>query len=553
MPLEGFVPYEKEDADKYNKFRWWPGITFGDMLDKAADLYPNKEALVDNTSRLSYFQLREKANRLAISLTELGIKKQDRVLLQLPNWNEFVYSYFALQKIGAIVVLLIARYAQTELNHLCRLTKATAWIVAEKHYNIDYLPIIDDVLKANPELKHVILVRAKDNERFLSLERLIEKADLSEPNLQKLAERRPDPMEVAHMGPTGGSTGLPKVAPRTHNSYISRTEYTARAWELCNNDICIIVAPVGHDLPFSVGICPTIFAFGKLVMLDSTHPEDILSMIQREKVTAIPWVPALASRLVSFGGLKDYDVSSLQKMYCGGQASPAKLVKDVNEKLGCKYINAYGGTEGQHTMTRLDYDQALVHTTVGRPICPYDTYKVIAPNGKELPLNTPGELVIKGPCVFTGYYNAPEENEKAFTRDGFFRTGDQVMIDNSGNVTITGRIKDIIMRGGENISPVEIEDLIITHPDVAQVSVVGMPDPVLGERACAYIQPKPGAKLSSDDIISFLKNRGASVLQLPERVEFIDSMPLTEAQKADKKPLREDIRKKLLDEGILEQ
>ena len=551
MPLAGFIPYKKEDTDKYNKFRWWPGITFGDMLDKASSLYPNKEALVDSTSRLTYSQLREKADRLAISLMELGVKKQDRVLLHLPNWSEFVYSYFALQKIGAIVIPLIARYAQTEVEHLSRLTGATAWIVPEEYRNIDYLPIINDVLKANPKLKHVILVRSKERKQFLSLEKLIEKADLSEANLNKLAERRPDPMEVAHMGPTGGSTGLPKVAPRTHSSYISRAEYTARAWELCNNDTCIIIAPVGHDLPFSVGISPTIFTCGKLVMLDSTQPEDILSMIQKEKVTAVPWVPALASRLVSFEGLKDYDVSSLQKMYCGGQASSAKLVKDVNEKLGCRYLNAYGGTEGQHSITRLDYDQTIVHTTVGRPVCPYDTYKVIDANGKELPLNTPGELVIKGPCVFTGYYNAPEENEKAFTKDGFFKTGDQVIIDNSGNIIITDRIKDIIMRGGENISPMEIEELIITHPDVAQVSVVGMPDPVLGERACAYIQTKTRAKLSSKGIISFLQSKGASVLQLPERVEFIDRMPLTEAQKADKKPLREDIRQKLTDEYVI--
>ena len=173
MPLEGFTPYKKEDAGKYTKFRWWPGITFGDMLDKAADVYPDKEALVDSTSRYTYSQLREKANLLAISLMKLGIKKQDRVLLQLPNWNEFIYSYFAVQKIGAIVVLLLARHAQIEIDHICRLTGATAWIVAEKYRKIDYLPIIDDVLKANPELKHVILVRSKDDKQFLSLEKLI--------------------------------------------------------------------------------------------------------------------------------------------------------------------------------------------------------------------------------------------------------------------------------------------------------------------------------------------------------------------------------------------
>lgn len=550
MLLEGVVPYKEEDAEKYVKFRWWLGITLGDMLDKAADLYPNKEALVDNTSRLTYSQVREKANRLAISLMELGIKKQDRVILQLPNWNEFVYSYFAIQKIGAIVVMVLPRHAQTEINYFCRLTEATAWIVPEKFRNIDYLPIIDNVLKENPGLKHVILVRGKDNKRLLSLERLIEKADLSESNLNKLAERRPDPMEVAHMAPTGGTTGLPKVAPRTHNAYINKAEYTARAYELCNNDILLAVAPVGHDMSFCMGILTTIFTFGKIVMLDSTLPEDILSTIQKEKVTHVVWVSTLIDRVVNFEGLKNYDVSSLKKMYCSGQISPAQQVKDVNEKLGCMYLNAYGGTEGMSTMTRLDYDQATVYATTGRPTCPYDTYKVIDANGKDLGLDTPGELIVKGPGMITGYYKASEENEKAFTADGFFKTGDQAMIDNSGNIILTGRIKDIIRRGNENISPIEIEVLIIEHPEVEAVAVVGMPDKKMGERICAYIQSKPGAKLSFEGIISFLKGEGASVLQLPERIEFIDEVPLTKVGKPDKKPLREDIRKKLIAEGI---
>jgi len=550
MSLKGFTPYKKEDTDKYNKFRWWAGITFGDMLDKAADLYPNKEALVDDTKRLTYLELREKTDRLAISLMELGIKKQDRVLLQLPNWSEFVYSYFALQKIGAIAVLLITRHAQMEINYFCRLTGATAWIVAEKYRHIDYLPIADDVLKANPELKHIILVRGEDTKQFLSLEKLIEKADLSETNLQKLAERRPDPMEVDHLGPTGGTTGVPKLAAHTHSNYMCKAEYTSRAWELNNNDVCLAVIPVGHDACFNMMVCSTIFTFGKLVVLDSTLPEDILSTIQREKVTATVMVPGLVSRIVNFKDLKDYNVSSLVKLYVGGQASPADLVKDVNEKLGCKYVNAYGGTEGMSTMTRLDHDPATIHTTVGRPCCPYDTYKVIDENEKELPLNTPGELSVKGPCLFAGYFNSPEGNENAFTKDGFFKTGDQAMIDNSGNVIITGRLKDIIMRGGENISPVEIEGLIITHPYVEAVAVIGMPDKDLGERICAYIQPKPGAKLSFEGIVSFLKDNGASVLHLPERIEFIDSMPLVHSGKIDKNPLREDIRKKLPGAGI---
>jgi non-ribosomal peptide synthetase component E (peptide arylation enzyme) len=182
---------------------------------------------------------------------------------------------------------------------------------------------------------------------------------------------------------------------------------------------------------------------------------------------------------------------------------------------------------------------------VGRPTCPYDTYKVIDKDGNELPPDTQGELVVKGPGVFTGYYNNPEENKEAFTRDGFFRTGDTAKIDGKGYITLTGRIKEMINRGGESISATEIERLITRHPDVAAVAVIPMSDPLMGERVCAYIQPKTGAQLTFDEIISFLKGQKASVLQLPERVEFIDAIPYTGAQKMDKRSLREDIEKKL--------
>ena len=545
MPLEGFPAYKKEDAEKYSKFRWWLGITLGDMFDKAADLYPNKEALVDDKYRFTYDELREKVDRLAIGLMKLGIKKQDPVLLQLPNWSEFVYSYFALQKIGAIAVLLLPRHAQLEINHLCRLTGATTWIVPEKYRKIDYLPIIDDVLETNPELKHVILARGKERSRFTSLERLIRDVDLSEYTIRELVDRRPDPMEVAHMGPTGGTTGLPKVAPRTHNDLICNIEYKTRAWELNSSDICVALAPVGHDMTFTVAVCGTIFTSAKLVLLDSTMPEDFCKVVERERVTCGVTVPAVATRISNFEGLKDYDMSSLVKLHVAGAPSPPDLIQAIHEKIGCQYVVGLGSTEGLNCMTRLDYALDTVCSTSGRPCCPYAEYKVIDQDYRELPTNAVGELVVKGPDVFAGYFRFPEENRKVFTKDGFLKTGDLAAIDSSGNIRIGGRIKDVILRGGENIFPAAIEGLIIDHPDVEAVAVIGMPDRELGERICAYIKPASGAKPSFEDIISFLRGKGASLLQLPERIEFIEDIPLTKVGKVDKKTLQEDIKKRL--------
>jgi non-ribosomal peptide synthetase component E (peptide arylation enzyme) len=529
--LEGCIPYQKEDADKYNRFRWWAGLTFGDVFDRATDIHPEKEAFVDLYSRLTYGEVREKTDKLAVSLMDLGIKQKDRVLLQ---------------KIGAITVLLIDRYRQFEINHLINISGAKAWIVPAKYKKTDYVPIIDDVLKEHPEMEHVITVRGEVNRSgFSSLEKLIEEAELTDENLEKLAAARPDPMQIAHMGPTGGTTGLPKIVARSHNSLLTGIEYCSKSWDQSCEDVNMIVGPIGHDLSFSKGFVGSVITQGKTVLLDLSDGKDICDAIEREKVTSIIWVPTLAQRMIEYADLDKHDLSSLKKMHSAGGASQPGLVKSVTEKLNVKFYNGYGSTEGTTTITRATDNLETICSCVGRPTCPYDTYKLIDSNGKDVPQGGQGELVLKGPGVFTGYYNNPEENAKAFTENGFFRTGDMARIDEHGRITITGRIKDMINRGGESISAAPIEGLIDAHPDVKSVAVIAMPDPLMGERVCAYIQPKAEAQLTFEGIISFLKEKKASVLQFPERIEFIQDMPLTPAEKIDKKALRVDIQKKL--------
>jgi 2,3-dihydroxybenzoate-AMP ligase/mycobactin salicyl-AMP ligase len=544
--LEGVTPYKKDDAETYNRYRWWPGLTFGDVLDRAADIHPDKEAFVDGRTRLTYGEAREKANKLAVGLMDLGIEPLDRVLVQLPNWNEFVFAYFALQKIGAVTVLLIERYRQFEINRLIGLTGATSWIVASKYGKTDYTPIIKDVVKENPQMRNVMTVRGEgDSEPFSSLEGRMEETPLTAESLDLLGRRRPDPMQVAHMAPTGGTTGAPKIVPRTHNSLITGIDFCSKSWEQSIEDVNLLAGPIGHDLTFTKGFMGSILTLGKVVFLDSTESKAICETIERESVTSIIWVPTLAQRLLQYEDLGKHDLSSLTKMHSAGGASHPDLVKDVTEKLGMTFFNGYGATEGMTTITRSRDDLAVICSTVGRPTCPYDTYRVIDREGNDLPPNTQGELVLKGPGVFTGYYQNPEENKRTFTRDGFFKTGDVARIDEKGYITLTGRLKEMINRGGESISATEIERLINRHPDVAAVAVIPMPDPVMGERVCAYVQPKAGALLTFDALIGFLKDQKASVLQLPERIEFIDAMPYTGAQKTDKKFLQEDIERKL--------
>lgn len=545
MGIEGFKKYQKEDVKKYIKYGWWWGITWGDMFDKATDLYPNKEALVDDTGRFTYALLRENVDRLAIGLMKLGIKKKDFVLLQLPNWHEFIYAYFALHKIGAILVLLVPRHAYTEISYLCGLTKPKAWIIPERYRKINYLPLIENIRRENPQLEFIVSARAKENDRFVSLERLIDQSEPSQENLEELDYRRPDPMVVGQIMPTGGTTGVPNAAPRTHNDYIANVEYHARAWEITGEDTLLTVAPVSHGQGILAGLGGSFISYAKYILTASTKPEDICRIIEKEKVTAFPTVPAIINRIVNFEGLNKYDLSSLKKIYGGGAPSTPELVRKVYEKIGCKYINAFGSVEGSSAMTRLDDDIDTICNTIGKKDCPYTHFKVIDSDGKEPPPNTSGEMVTKGPTIFAGYFKSPDLNKEAFTYDGYFKTGDLAKIDENGYIKITGRIKDIILRGGESISATEIEGLISAHPDIHDVAVVGMPDKDLGERICAYIQVAPGSKVESEEIISFLKNLGASHLQLPERIEFIDAIPLTKVGKADKKTLRDDIKKRL--------
>ncbi len=298
MAIEGFEPYRPEDAERYDKYSWWLGITWGDMFDKTTDLYPDKEGLVDDTARFTYRQLRSKVDRLAVGFMGLGIRQRDFVLVQIPNWHEYVVTFFALQKIGAITVLLIARHGLAEILHVASLTHPVAWIGPDRYRNTEYLPMLKQVMERNGSLHHLISVRGASDAAFRPLESLIGPGAPSAEDLEALAGRRPDPMEVSMILLTGGTTGLPKAVPRTHNDYIASVEYHSRAWEITSEDVVLTAAPVSHAQGMHTGVGGAFFNYAKYVLTDSTDAEDICMVIEREKITAFPTVPALVQRIV---------------------------------------------------------------------------------------------------------------------------------------------------------------------------------------------------------------------------------------------------------------
>jgi len=544
--LEGFVPYKKEEINSYRTKGGWLGLTVADIFDRAVAKYPDQEAVVDGKSRYTFRQLQEKVNRLAIALTNQGIGKGDGVLVQLPNWAEIVIAYYAVQKVGAMSLPLVPRHSVNEIGYLAKLINAKGWIVPWQYKKIEYESIIEGVTKENPQLTRIILAGENVPSGMSSLDGLISQVKVQDYAPDYLDKFRPAPEDPCTLLPTGGTTGFPKAVPRTHESYLNNIEHiVARCMEIDNNDNLLVMTPAGHNLALVVGIVGAVFCGAKTVLLDSAQPEDFCAVVEKEKVTAAALVPVLVTRIINFENLDKYDLSSLRMVYAGGAHSPAELVKQLKSKLGCQYVNGFGMCEGPVTQTRLSDPDAVIESTIGTPCCPYDDFKVMNENGDILPPGKDGELVAKGPGIFTGYLKAERENAKAFTRDGYFRTGDQARIDVEGRITITGRIKDIIIRGGENISAVEVEEALVRHPDIEEASAVSMPDKEMGEKVCAFIRTKGGKALTLDEVVPFLKKDKVSFLLIPERIELIDVFPMTKAEKIDKKVLREIIKKKL--------
>ncbi len=545
MVFEGFVPYNPEAATLYEKRRWWLGVTLGDMFDKTSDLYPEREALVGEGKRYTWAQLRDLVDSMAYNLLHEGFRPGDTVLLQLPNWPQFVISYFALQKAGLVTVLLTVNHTAREIAHLARLTQPKGWIVPYRYRKTDFLPLIKQVREENPALKKVILIGRELPEGCLGFDDLMATQADSQEIRSALEQSRPDPGDVCQILPSGGTTGLPKGAPRTHNDYICNIEYKSRAWDFSPADTCLVVATVGHNLALLVCVTASVFHGAKIIMLDSTYPEDFCRTVQDEKVTCTGLVPTLISRIVKFQNLEDFDLSSFKKVYVGAANSPPELVREVEEKIGARYINAFGMVEGPVSQSRPDDPPEIRYGTIGRPCCPYDEIVTLDENGDKTPPGVEGELAARGPGVFTGYLKNPQANKNEFTPDGHFRTGDLATIDENGHIRITGRIKDIVIRGGENIAARDVEDLISAHPKVEYVAVVGMPDPDLGEQICAYVKPAQGASMSHADIVAHLEETKASKTLYPVRTEFVEEIPLTAAGKADKKILKKDIEEKL--------
>ncbi|MGI5228139.1 (2,3-dihydroxybenzoyl)adenylate synthase [Actinoallomurus sp. CA-142502] len=522
-----------EFAERYRAAGYWRGETFGRMLRERAAAHPDRTALVDPAPERrtwTYRELDERADRLAAGFAARGIGRGDRVVLQLPNVGEFVEVVFALFRIGALPVYALPAHRGTEIGYFCSFTEAVAYVIPDRHAGFDHRALAARVQERTPSLRHV----------FVAGEPGVHTALADVPVAADPPEAGPEPHELAFLQLSGGTTGVPKLIPRTHDDYI----YSLRG----SNEICdvgadtrfLVVLPAAHNFPMSSpGWLGTLYAGGTVVLCPRPDPATAFPLIEREGITMTGLVPPLALVWTEAGPATRYDLSSLELVLVGGAKYGEEAARRLAPALGGRLMQVFGTAEGLVNYTRLDDDEETVVTTQGRPISPDDEIRIVDDAGNEVAEGEFGHLLTRGPYTVRGYWRAPAHNATAFTEDGFYRTGDIVRRTPTGHLVVEGRAKDQINRGGEKVAPAEIENIILAHPSVHDVSVVAVADEYLGERSLAYVILRAGAApLKPVAIKRFVRERGVAAYKVPDLVEFVDAFPHTGVGKVSKKRLR---------------
>lgn len=549
--LKGCTPWPEGIARQNISKGYWNNVPLGEAFDRVAEVFYKKEALAFEEQRVTYGQLKRGSDRLAMHLLNMGLKPLDRVIVQLPNIPEFVYCYLACLKIGVIPVLCLPPHRYSEISYLAKKCEARGYLIPDVFNKFNYLELAEELQAEVPSLEFVLVAGRQCREGFVLINELLEDGIEESMSPEIIKEYRPDPMEAAVFLLSGGTTGLPKIIPRTHNDYLYTSQMTSKPLGFNMYTVFLVVAPLGHNMTLSCpGIMGTFLHGGKVVLSSSTHVDKICRLVEKERITNIPLVPALIISLLNYEGRKGYDLSTLITITSGGSKLNPEIAKRIKPELGCDLVQQFGMAEGLLTMTNLYDDDEVRFNTIGSPVSPGDEFKIMGPDGKAVPPGAPGELWCRGPYTIRGYYDSPAHNEAAFSEDGFYKSGDIVRLHPSGRLVVEGRKKDLINRGGEKISPEEVENLILAHPKVENAAVVPMPDPVLGERGCAYITLKNMAStLTLEELNLFLLEKRIAKFKLPERLEVISQFPLTNVGKIRKNVLREDIERKILEES----
>ena len=539
-----------------------PDLTLYRALKKVVAEYPQRSAVTYGDQTLTFTDLAEQVDGLAQGLRNLGVKAGDKVATILPNSLETVYSFFAPSALGAVIVPLNPLYRQREFHHILADSEASVVIAEPNYMRNDIQGILEALRPSLPHLEHVIL-RGDAPAGTISL------SDLDRTG-SPLPSESVLPGDLCALVYTSGTTGMPKAVMHSHTSMLSAVaqsedrinspifmklwkflrlliKYDTRYIRYGFKPFTFLVPTAMHTLIGYAGLIYGLLLGHRFMIIDRFHPGKVLEVVEKERVSALSLTPTMMAAVLNSAEIKRRDLSSLLYISMGGAPVPPDLVRRAREAFGCPIMIAFGTTEvGGVTLATdvLGDNEELQSTTVGRLVTGMEA-RVVDDQQHELPLGEVGELALRLPNMMMGYYKAPETTAEVLDSDGWYYTGDLATLDAKGYVRIVGRKKDMIIRGGQNIYPAEIENYLMSHPDMQVVAVFGVPDKLAGERVYAFVLLREGATLTTGDILRYARE-GLAPFKVPEQVRIVQELPMTSTNKVSKVKLQQMIE----DEGL---
>jgi 2,3-dihydroxybenzoate-AMP ligase len=533
MSLVPFTPWPAEFAARYRQAGYWRGEPLTHLLEEQVQTQPEAIALICGERQLSYAELDVQATYLAQRLANLGFAPGDRALVQLANQSEFYIVFFALLKAGVAPVNALFSHSRLELLAYAGQVRPRLFIGSRQHPLFVDDAFLDQLQVAIPELDTLLFDGDVDPAHSLST--------WFEPvTAQHVYEPTPAD-QVAFFQLSGGSTGTPKLIPRTHDDYAYSVR---RSVDICGFDrdtryLCAL--PAAHNFALSSpGALGVFYAGGCVVLAADPGAATCFPLIARHRVSVAALVPPALSLWLQAAAGQASELASLQLLQVGGARLPEAQARRIGSELGCRLQQVFGMAEGLVNYTRLEDDEALIYGTQGCPMSPADEVRVLDRYDNPVAVGEIGALLTRGPYTIRGYFQSPAHNAQAFDAEGFYRSGDLVRLRADGYLEVVGRIKDQINRGGEKIAAEEVENLLMAHPAITHAALVAMPDTALGEKSCAFVVSRDPA-LKSIALRKFLRGLGVADYKLPDRFEQLDQLPMTAVGKVDKTRLRQRI------------
>ncbi|MCJ0931090.1 AMP-binding protein [Virgibacillus halodenitrificans] len=531
-------------------------ITVGELLEEQVNLYPDQEAVIypELNMRKTYSEFNEMVDKAAKGLMALGIKKDEHVAIWSDNKPEWLTSQFATGKMGAVLVTVNTNYQAKELEYLLKQSDATTLIMAESYKGTSYIDILKKVcpefstaekgnlhFKKLPRLKNIIIIGETTFSFAYNWDEVLRNADKITDEELNLRQSSLNHDEVINMQYTSGTTGFPKGVMLTHYNIVNNGNQIADCMKLTNIDRLCIPVPFFHCFGCVLGVLAAVSKGATMVILEQFDAEKVLQAVDNEKCTALHGVPTMFIAELNHPSFNTYDLTHLRTGIMAGSTCPMEVMTKVMNEMGAKEITiAYGQTESSPviTQTRADDPIELKVGSVGKPHPNVEVRVVIPGTKQEQETGVPGELLTRGYHVMKGYYNNLSATKEAIDDEGWLHTGDLAVLYDNGYLEITGRMKDMIIRGGENVYPREIEEFLYQHPAILDVQVTGIPDEKYGEEIVAWVILKKGITTTVQDIKSFCKGN-ISHHKIPKYIQFVNEYPMTASGKIQKFKLKE--------------